>query len=449
MSGLLAAALGVLGGLALLWRTLRARLGPLTAAGTLAVLLLATFLLDIVVRGLLAPAFAFLFASFAVALSGEASLPRWPRALATGLLAGTATGVHWGNAGLLLLAAEGEGAIGPKTTAKKWLCAAAGFALGVAPWWLLRTASSPHLGWPDPLAVLFGSRQGLLYLTPVLWLALTGLVLALLRHPSARPCALAGAGLLLLQAFCRDPAGGHCPREVLAPLLGVLAPGLGLALRELTLRVRASAQGTLGVAAALAVAWNLLFMQQYASGMIPRDLPVSFTRVAENNAALLSRAVGTPLAWPANWIFAWRHQLKVDRYDLAAGKRLPGTLASGLEIDIGALPIDQALLAEGWSVRHPCGGEVCRAVEGQARLLLPLPSASTRLELRVRASGQGDLSAALGTQWSDPVPLSPTPADLVFVLPDARRGLNQVSLRTAPAGQALVDRLTVRELPAP
>ena len=37
--------------------------------------------------------------------------------------------------------------------------------------------------------------------------------------------------------------------------------------------------------------WNGLFMEQYRSNRIPRDLPVAFSQVAETNAEILSRAV--------------------------------------------------------------------------------------------------------------------------------------------------------------
>jgi hypothetical protein len=68
--------------------------------------------------------------------------------------------------------------------------------------------------------------------------------------------------------------------------------------------------------------WNGLFMEQYRRNLIPRDDVVSFARVAENTAGLVTDLVGTPLAWPANWIFAARHEAPLASHDVASGKYL-------------------------------------------------------------------------------------------------------------------------------
>ena len=64
------------------------------------------------------------------------------------------------------------------------------------------------------------------------------------------------------------------------------------------------------------VLWNGLLMEQYRRGVIPRDDTVSFARVAENSADLLASAVGSPVAWPANWIFAAGRDLPAARYEI-------------------------------------------------------------------------------------------------------------------------------------
>jgi hypothetical protein len=163
--------------------------------------------------------------------------------------------------------------------------------------------------------------------------------------------------------------------------------------------------------------------------------------VAENNARLVSRLVGSPLAWPANWAFAWRHALPVERFDLLAGKRLPGD-ARGREIDVGDLALDAALLLEGWSVRHPCGEAVCRAVEGRARLVAPLERPEP-FALSVRAAGQGVLLATVNGVAVGSRPLTPELSVLRFP-PAPRAGrLSEVSLTVTPGGRALVDRVSL------
>jgi len=167
-------------------------------------------------------------------------------------------------------------------------------------------------------------------------------------------------------------------------------------------------------------------MQQYATDMIPRDFPVPFAQVARNQAALVARAAGSPLAWPANWIFGLRHGTGPERFDAAAGKRVTAGADGSFTIDVGRLDVDEALLLEGWSVRHPCGDAVCRAVEDRARLLVPVWDVSP-MEVTVRSSGEGELSTELGP---------------------AKGGMRVLTLRAVPPGRAvLVDAVTVRPAP--
>jgi hypothetical protein len=184
-------------------------------------------------------------------------------------------------------------------------------------------------------------------------------------------------------------------------------------------------------------------MQQYAADMVPRDAPVSFPQVARNGAAIVARAVGTPSAWPANWLFAARHGTGPERFDAAAGKRLPRGAGGAVTLDVGRLDHDDALLLEGWSVRHRCGAEVCRAVEGDARLLLPV-HARARMDLVVHASGQGTLSVAGARGAAGARSLGPAPAALVFDLGEMPAGLHALRLTVPPGGRALVDRLALR-----
>jgi hypothetical protein len=181
-------------------------------------------------------------------------------------------------------------------------------------------------------------------------------------------------------------------------------------------------------------------MEEYRSGRLPRDGTVSFAAVTEGNVALMSRLVGSPPAWPANWLFAWRHGLPPDRFDLVAGKRLGSAGDGSREIDVGDLGTDTALLLEGWSVRHPCGAAVCREVEGQARLLAPLEKAEP-FAVSVLASGEGQLTVAVNGVTVGAQALTPEPAPLLFLGPAPWRRLNEVSLAVTPGGRARVDRV--------
>jgi hypothetical protein len=416
-------------GLLLLGRVAHARFGAALGSGVLVLVALATPLADVAARARAADAAAFALAAAALWLRGRAAPPALAQAGAIGAAAGLAAGLHWPNAALVLLA------LWPPVRMRAAAVAAlagAGACVVVAAAGLAPPAAlaAPHLA-----LALFGSRDGLLFLTPILWLGIAGLAAESRRAP-----AVPAAAALLLGLHALAPAAAEAPRERLAALLPLLAVGLGAALQWTWRAVRRAPRSPVYAAALVLVCWNLLLVQQYASGMVPRDAPVSFARVARNGAALLARPLGAPVAWPANWLFAARHGVGPERFDAAAGKRLPRGRDGAAVIDVGRLEVDGALLLEGWSVRHPCGGAVCRAVEARARVLVP-DAGRAALRLTVRASGQGGL-AVEGA--SGVAALGAAAADLAFELPRGPAGPRAVTLAVTPGGRALVDRIEAR-----
>jgi hypothetical protein len=416
-------------GLLLLQRVLRRRLDGVLAAVTLGLTLLGTFAFDLLARERRADAAAsFALAALALFLRERPGPLDLRRAAAIGAAAGGAAALHWPGAALVLLALPREGERA-RVLGVAALAAAAVWGVASA----VATAPPAAFTW-QPLLALFGSRQGLLHLTPALWLGVLGLALQLRREGrAAGPLAAAVIGMVALHGACPQA----CPRERLAGVLPLLALPAGLLLRALRDAVRRAPGSAAWAAGALLACWNFLFMQQYARDMVPRDFPVAFAQVARGSAALVARAVGAPLSWPANWLFAARHHTGPERFDAAAGKRLPAGRDGALTIDVGHLDTDDALLLEGWSVRHRCGDAVCRAVEGRARLLLP-PLSGPAVVV-VRASGAGSLAAGPGAAQ----PLAETAADLRFPL-DTADGLRAVTLHVPPPGRALVDTVTVR-----
>jgi hypothetical protein len=193
-------------------------------------------------------------------------------------------------------------------------------------------------------------------------------------------------------------------------------------------------------------------MEQYRRGAIPRDDTVSFARVAFNGADVLAAAVGSPVAWPANWIFSLRHGLPPDRYDLMVGKYLFFMQNNlGGVIDVGADPgLDQALLGEGWGVRTPCAGAVdgvCRPVEGRARLFAALDAPET-LDVTVRAGGPGRVRVLVNGAAVAERALAAGLEDVTARVPGARwrSGLNEVAIEADAGATAAVDRLVFRRL---
>jgi hypothetical protein len=298
------------------------------------------------------------------------------------------------------------------------------------------------------LESLFSSRQGFFFWTPLAWAGLFGLVPLARSHAAlARRAAVVAGVLMLASAFSTPWWSGHFGNGRLVGALPLLAPGLAAALEWVRRRARVAPAGLLAVAAGLVVAWNLLFMQQYRRELIPRDDTVAFPVVAENAARLVSEGVGSPVAWPANWLVAARHGIGVARFDRLYGLSLrdfPG--AQRGTIDIGRMDTDAALLGDGWSVRHACEEEICRDVEGRAEVFVPLDEAA-RQELRIRAAGQGSLSVQLdGEPVGRPLILYATLREFTLPLGPAplARGPHTLVLQVSPSGRATVDRLALR-----
>src|SRR5262245_29475299 len=303
------------------------------------------------------------------------------------------------------------------------------------------TGAAPALGRPLLLDSVFSSRHGLLFWTPVLTLGLFGLLGRAARGHSDAAGALTALAVMALANGSLRPwwAGGFANARVL-PALPFIALGLAALLGALRETARRRPMRLAAAAAGLLVAWNVLRMAQYRAETIPRDDTVSFPAVAENSARLLSAAVGSPVAWPANWIFAARHALPAARYELVAGQDV---LAGGrTRIALGDLEAEAAFLGEGWSVRHPCGSAVCREVEGRACLFLPVVDARPA-DLRVRVHGSGVLRLLLNGRTLSPMPLASAPTEWAAAAAGLRPGLNELVFEVSPGGQALVEAVTV------
>jgi hypothetical protein len=242
-------------------------------------------------------------------------------------------------------------------------------------------------------------------------------------------------------------AGGSFSNRRFDSVLPLLALPLALALDALR-AVAARRPGVLLAAGGAALTlWNVLFMQLYRGGHIPRDDTVSFARVAAGNATLLAEVAGAPLAWPANWLWAVRTGVPVALYDRVVGTYLfyrQGSLHG--EVDLGDDSAAEALLGEGWDARVPCGGEHCRLVRREARLFAPLDEAET-LDLALRVSGEGVLALAVNGVRVAEWPLEPALAERRVRVPAThwRRGLNALMLTVSNGGWSALARVQFRQ----
>jgi hypothetical protein len=464
-----------LAGLLLLDRPLRDLVPPVVAFWTLVLTLYATFLWWYVVyEPVMSHSASFFMAALVLRAfwDGRAHLTR-TRALWLGLIIGVAASVRWQNAVLLLLPGlllliQLVAALRARAGAARVLLTGAlalgAFALGALPQMLAwkaifgsyLLADPPHgrdflrLGHPYLLETFFSSRHGLLYWTPILWAGFVGL-LALLRVE--RRTALVLLAALIPMSYvnvCSGDwwAGGSYSNRRFDSLLPLLALGLGMSLAFLLRQVERRPLLLLGAGAGALVVWNWLFMQQYRRNLIPRDDTVSFAQVTGHSAALLQAAVGTPLAWPANWIFAARYDLPSAQYDTVVGKylfyrqnKLGGT------IDLGDPRVDPALIDAGWTSLRPCGPEaLCRGVIDVARVFAPLdvPEALTVI---VRARGRGELALDINGTPMARFPLGDELADLRVSVPRQhwRRELNELRFAIDKGGVVQVDRVVFEQ----
>ena len=308
---------------------------------------------------------------------------------------------------------------------------AAAFALLAAAGLLVGGALAGPLARPDVARALFGSRHGLLFWTPLLWIGIAGLAMHA-RRRGRRGAPVAALGLLPLLLAPLLPDGGRADRW--DACLPALVLGIAVAWGALADRI-AARPGLLVAAAVVLVAIpNLLFMEQYRDAT-RRDDTVRFADVSEANARRLADAVGSPVAWPANWIWSASTGLPAARWDRLSAERLDPR--RDVRIDVGDLEQDATFLLDGWSVRHACGDTVCREVEGRAEMAVPLegPPAS----ITVRGVGPGALRVIVDGRDQGLVTLGPELGEATLPLVAPVGPLARVAFEAAPEAPVQVD----------
>jgi hypothetical protein len=120
------------------------------------------------------------------------------------------------------------------------------------------------------------------------------------------------------------------------------------------------------------VLWNGAVLAATWRGSVPIGTTVAFPRVVGAAAQVVSDAVGSPMTWPASWIFSWREGVPPGQYDRLVGRYLFYRQNNmGGRIDLGSAE-DAAMLAEGWGEVQESGGRKGRVVSSRARLFAPL-----------------------------------------------------------------------------
>jgi hypothetical protein len=306
-----------------------------------------------------------------------------------------------------------------------------------------------RLGRPFLLETLFSSRHGLLFWTPALWLAYLGLGLLLVRRPAlALPLALPVAAMTYVNACAGDWwAGGSFSNRRFDSALPLLAFGLAASIEALLSLLAARPGLALGAIALPLAVWNVGVLEQERQGLVPAGDAVSFAERTEHTARLLGGAVGSPPAWPANWLFAWQTGRPASQYDVLVGRYLfyRQNNLGGL-VDLGSAG-DEALLGEGWGPAETWDGASARALIGRARLFAPLDEPED-LRITVRVAGGSELRVSVNGRAAGTVSPGPSWAEHTVATPAAlwRRNLNEVVLEAGPGAAPHVDRIRFERL---
>lgn len=455
-----AASLAALTSLVLLWRcvqTVSSRQGALVA---LLLLVFGTRLLDSLTGdGQAARLVAFALGGLATVIWWEARgrSGLWATA-ATAALVGAAAALSMTSLALLLLPTVESAASRARSLPRRvsvvigiWLLGgltlfglrtiglAAGSSVDVA---RACASCSGQGAWPL-LVSLFSSKDGLLYTSPLLWLGLVGW-LCCPRSERRSACAVGACGLgacLLILAF---PSAGS-GFEGLVPLLGI---GLGRVLAALQRVTRRWPLLPVSAAGLAFVIWNLLLMEQYRRDLVPRDDTVAFADVAGSVARTVTRALGSPLGWPGNWVAASRHGVPIESADRLVGLDLFGSPDARQVTLAFADPRADVLLLDGWGSPRPHSGRVVRRIAERASLVVPLACAEP-MDMVIVAAGRG-----AQTLWVNGERVGGWVLDDAFRERRSRVSarlwrcpMNTVSIESAASGEAWMDSLALIRRP--
>jgi hypothetical protein len=302
----------------------------------------------------------------------------------------------------------------------------------------------PKIRWTSPQLelVLFSSRNGLLAMSPLLYVGALGLLGFVRRQRSAGLALLATSLVMVyfnasIQDWWGSDGFGGRRFDGVIPILT-----LGLAVSWQWLQHLAATRPQLLVTTALAgvVLWNLTFMSAAQRGVVKLGEAVPFSAVSADQARTMHAWFGYPFSAPANWWFAWRNGVSPATYDLLAPAHFLGDpLQPYGRVDIGGA--DAVLITDGWAVAERDGDTTFRWALGDAELFVPLAHvANLDVQVRLRAftfanSAPQTVTIDTGRASFGPFEVGPEWQTISVPTPASawRRGINRVHLRFARA----------------
>jgi hypothetical protein len=306
--------------------------------------------------------------------------------------------------------------------------------------------------WAD---TLWSSWHGFFSWTPVAYVALFGTI----AYARRRWWWAVAAALILFTAAWINGAtpdlgsGWSFGGRRFVSCLVVLAPGLAFIMQALLARPATA----IAILAVVAIGWNYLLMEQYRSGMLPRDRAVSFAEMTRQQAEVYTRPpYFYPFAFPANAVFAWRTELPIDRYDLL------GVEPPRAAVDLAMEGRAGRFLLDGWGpLTGDTTGTAWWTAGSPATLTLPLrlpPDHAVRLTIDARSRLTSPEVRASMTVLVNNHPVgsfvaeTEQPTSAVFTTSRAAwiDGFNRISLVTAePFWPVAVYRIAVTPIESP
>jgi hypothetical protein len=322
--------------------------------------------------------------------------------------------------------------------------------------WLAVPQGPFYMRWEHPFVdgFLFGSSNGLLSWTPVLYLAFIGLVIGVVRREHrtiALPLALMVAAGVYVNAAVWDYWGavGFAGRRITDMALP-FALGTAITLERLFVYAERRPRRFAGIAVAcvlaVAAAWNGAAMRGVAHGTLAtyREAPMpTFWRATfDILVEAVYPRVGNPFAWPGSLPLAARYGTKPASFDVLRGM---GVFYEEFQTrDVRAVEASAdltgergpAYCADGFAAEaERVQGTLARATTGsRARLLLPF-FADDATSVALRWSGGTSQFPALPFVPTVRAPLPPAPID--------------AGVRGAPARDAGMARAAPVRAPAP
>jgi hypothetical protein len=303
---------------------------------------------------------------------------------------------------------------------------------------------------PQLVLTLFSSRNGLVAMSPILYVSLLGLIPFARRHAAiGLPLVLATGAMVWFNASIQDWWGsdGYGGRRF-DGVVPIAAIGLAATLDVLRRWIALRPQWVVAAAAATLVIWNLTLMAAAQRGVVRLGEAIAFGQVSGVQARIWHEWIGHPFSAPANLWFAARNGVSPSTYDrLGPSLFLGNPLQPVGRIDIGG--DDALMIGDGWFAAEQDSGGSFRWASREAEVLIPLArTAALEVQVRARAfnfpgAGPQRLTMRIGGTAFGPFTIGPEWQVVTFHTPQDvwKSGLNRARIEftgaTAPVSVGL------------